>query len=156
MGQEVRGAGGQRRSAPGLSVQDGTSSTVFEAWVPPRLRFGGTDSSIHIYVYPGGILRILALAVMATLVAGTAMAQDADRSVADGGIKVAGWKGRVDRRPLSQGKTIADSRLAAEGSNLRLSVGPKQRPVPAIGEMRNFLARSAPLPRLKCEYIYMP
>lgn len=69
-------------------------------------------------------MRILALAVMATLVAGTAMAQDADRTVADGGIKVAGWKGRVDRRPLSQGKTIADSRLAMEGSNLRLSVGP--------------------------------
>jgi len=69
-------------------------------------------------------LRILALAVMATLVTGTAVAQDADRTVADGGIKVAGWKGRVDRRPMSQGKTIADSRLAMEGSNLRLSVGP--------------------------------
>ena len=69
-------------------------------------------------------MRILALAVMATLVTGTAVAQDADRTVADGGIKVAGWKGRVDRRPMSQGKTIADSRLAMEGSNLRLSVGP--------------------------------
>lgn len=69
-------------------------------------------------------MRILALAVMATLVAGTAMAQDADRTVADGGIKVAGWKGRVDRRPMSQGKTIADSRMVAEGANLRLSVGP--------------------------------
>ncbi|MFM8910222.1 MAG: hypothetical protein ACKOH8_06575, partial [Gemmatimonadota bacterium] len=40
-------------------------------------------------------------------------AQDADRSVKDGGIKVAGWKGRVDRRPLQQGKTINDSRFVA-------------------------------------------
>jgi len=69
-------------------------------------------------------LRILALAVMATLVAGSAAAQDADRTVADGGIKISGWKGRVDRRPASQGKTIADSRLVSEGGNLRLSVGP--------------------------------
>ena len=51
-------------------------------------------------------------------------AQDADRTVADGGIKVEGWKGRVDRRPASQGKTIKDSKLTAEGGNLRFSVGP--------------------------------
>jgi hypothetical protein len=51
-------------------------------------------------------------------------AQDADRTVAGGGIKVAGWKGRVDRRPTSQGKTINDSKFFAEGNALRLSVGP--------------------------------
>lgn len=51
-------------------------------------------------------------------------AQDADRTVADGGIKVDGWKGRVDRRPASQGKTINDSKLVSEGRTLRLSVGP--------------------------------
>lgn len=51
-------------------------------------------------------------------------AQDADRSVKDGGITVAGWKGRVDRRPLQQGKTINDSRFAAEGRGFRVSVGP--------------------------------
>jgi len=69
-------------------------------------------------------MRIIALAVMATLVAGSAAAQDDDRSVAGGGIKISGWKGRVDRRPASQGKTVNDSRLVAEGNNLRLSVGP--------------------------------
>ena len=51
-------------------------------------------------------------------------AQDADRSVKDGGIKVAGWKGRVDRRPAAAGKTVNDSKLVMEGSNLRLSAGP--------------------------------
>lgn len=69
-------------------------------------------------------MRIFSLALLGTLVAGTAAAQDADRSVADGGIKISGWQGRVDRRPMSQGKTINDSRLVAEGANLRLSVGP--------------------------------
>ncbi len=64
--------------------------------------------------------------VLAALVAvtSTVSAQDADRSVADGGVKVAGWKGRVDRRPLSQGKTVNDSRLVMENGAFRLSVGP--------------------------------
>jgi hypothetical protein len=61
---------------------------------------------------------------MASLATGTAVAQDADRSVKDGGIKVSGWQGRVDRRPAGQGKTINDSKFASEGSALRLSIGP--------------------------------
>lgn len=69
-------------------------------------------------------MRILTLAVLGTLVAGGAAAQDADRTVADGGIKISGWQGRVDRRPTQQGRTINDSKLVAEGNNLRLSVGP--------------------------------
>ncbi len=69
-------------------------------------------------------MRFLILAVATSLLAGDLSAQDADRSVKDGGIKVSGWKGRVDRRPASQGKTLADSRLTAEGNSLRLSVGP--------------------------------
>lgn len=49
--------------------------------------------------------------------------QDADRSV-KGGISVAGWKGRVDRRPASQGKTVNDSKFTAVPGGFRLSVGP--------------------------------
>lgn len=69
-------------------------------------------------------MRFVPLMLAASLFATTAAAQDADRSVADGGIHVAGWKGRVDRRPLSQGKTIADSRFTATEGGFRLSVGP--------------------------------
>lgn len=68
--------------------------------------------------------RLITLAAAVTLVTAAAGAQDADRSVKDGGIKVAGWKGRVDRRPASQGKTVNDSKLVMEGGALRLSVGP--------------------------------
>lgn len=64
---------------------------------------------------------VLALAVV--VASTTAQAQDADRSV-KGGVQVAGWKARVDRRPMSQGKTVNDSKMVAEGQALRLSVGP--------------------------------
>ena len=60
----------------------------------------------------------------AALIVSPLSAQDADRSVKDGGVKVAGWKARIDRRAMTQGKTVNDSKLAQEGSNLRLSVGP--------------------------------
>jgi hypothetical protein len=69
-------------------------------------------------------VRILGLVAALSLVASAAAAQDADRSVKDGGIKVSGWKGKVDRRPASQGKTIADSKFVEEGGALRLSIGP--------------------------------
>jgi hypothetical protein len=69
-------------------------------------------------------MRTLALLTASILLAAPVIAQDADRSVKDGGIKVEGWKGRVDRRPASQGMTVANSRLTMEGQALRLSVGP--------------------------------
>lgn len=63
--------------------------------------------------------------LIAALVAtSSAAAQDADRSVKDGGIKVAEWKGRVDRRPASQGKTVNDSKFVAAPGGFRISVGP--------------------------------
>lgn len=65
------------------------------------------------------------LALAATLVVALPVAaQDADRTVAGGGISVDGWRGRVDRRPASQGRTVADSKFGMENGALRLSVGP--------------------------------
>lgn len=68
-------------------------------------------------------MRTCALLLAASVVATALSAQDADRSV-KGGISAAGWKGRVDRRPASSGKTINDSKFASEAGALRLSVGP--------------------------------
>jgi len=68
-------------------------------------------------------MRACALMLAASLVAPTLSAQDADRSV-KGGITVSGWKGRVDRRPASSGKTISDSKFASESGAFRMSVGP--------------------------------
>lgn len=69
-------------------------------------------------------MRLVTLVLAASFVSTAAMAQDADRSVKDGGIKVDGWMGRVDRRPASQGKTVNDSKLVAAPGGLRISVGP--------------------------------
>ena len=69
-------------------------------------------------------MRLAALVLASSMVVTIAQAQDADRSVADGGIKVDGWHGRIDRRPMGQGKTIDDSRFTAVSGGFRLSVGP--------------------------------
>jgi opacity protein-like surface antigen len=62
----------------------------------------------------------LTLLVVPTVVA----AQDADRTVAGGGITAAGWQGRVDARAASQGKTVNDSKFALSGGKLQLAIGP--------------------------------
>ena len=66
----------------------------------------------------------LFIAASLSLAASTLSAQDADRSVKDGGVKVSGWKARIDRRAMTQGKTVNDSKFASDGSGFRASVGP--------------------------------
>lgn len=59
-----------------------------------------------------------------TTVAATAAGTgDADRSVA-GGIQVDGWKGKVDARAAQGGKTVNDSRVAMNGGNIDMKIGP--------------------------------
>lgn len=66
----------------------------------------------------------LFIAASLSLAATTLSAQDADRSVKDGGVKVSGWKARIDRRAVTQGKTVNDSKFATDGAGFRASVGP--------------------------------
>jgi hypothetical protein len=68
-------------------------------------------------------VRTLALIIAASVTGTAVMAQDADRTV-KGGVTAPGWTGRVDRKPAAAGKTIGDSKFVAEGSDLRLSIGP--------------------------------
>jgi len=70
------------------------------------------------------IATLVIAASLTTLAAGSLSAQDADRSVKDGGVKVSDWKGRIDRRAITQKKTINDSKMVADGKGYRLSVGP--------------------------------
>lgn len=64
-----------------------------------------------------------AIALMVALPA-VGIAQDADRSVAGGGISVPGWKGRIDARAASQGKTVNDSRFSMSAGKIDLKIGP--------------------------------
>ena len=69
-------------------------------------------------------MRYVVLTLATAALATPALAQDADRSVADGGISVSGWEGRIDRRAAGQGKTINDSKFSATTGGFRMSVGP--------------------------------
>lgn len=70
------------------------------------------------------LLATLSLLAAPSLLATPVLAQDADRSVEDGGVHVDGWQVRIDRRALSRGSTGMDSRMAMEDGAFRLSVGP--------------------------------
>jgi hypothetical protein len=67
-----------------------------------------------------------AVAVAGLLVAsaGVAGAQDESRVVAQGGIKVAGWMGTVDRAEAGRGQKLENAKLEKIGSDLRVTTGP--------------------------------
>lgn len=69
-------------------------------------------------------MRKIAAALVFLAVPAVLSAQDADRSVAGGGITAPGWKGKIDARAASQGKTINDSKFAMNGGKLQLTIGP--------------------------------
>jgi hypothetical protein len=56
--------------------------------------------------------------------ASAAEAQDAARAVEDGGIKVAGWMGRIDPGEARAGQVLENSRLAQDGDVLHVTTGP--------------------------------
>ena len=49
---------------------------------------------------------------------------DGSRAVTDGGIKVAGWMGKVDASEEKAGMTINDAKLTQEGAALHVTTGP--------------------------------
>jgi len=49
---------------------------------------------------------------------------DGSRAVADGGIKIAGWEGKIDPNEEKAGMTIKDAMLAKEGDSLHVVTGP--------------------------------
>jgi hypothetical protein len=54
----------------------------------------------------------------------TALAQDASRAVAGGGISVAGWAGKIDASEAGKGGKLEDSKLAKMGNDLHVTTGP--------------------------------
>lgn len=69
-------------------------------------------------------MRIVPVIVLTLALPVVGIAQDADRSVAGGGISAAGWKGRIDAKAASQGKTVNDSKFAMSGGKFDLKIGP--------------------------------
>ena len=66
------------------------------------------------------VLAALALSASSSV----ANAQETERSVADGGISVPGWKGEVDARAASRGQSVNDAKLTKQGEDLHVTTGP--------------------------------
>src|SRR4029453_2856777 len=65
-------------------------------------------------------------AVVASLLAvsSVAAAQDASRVVQSGGIKVAGWQGKIDPSEAKGGGKLENAKLEKVGNDLRVTTGP--------------------------------
>lgn len=63
-------------------------------------------------------------AVMLVTATGQARAQDASRSVAGGGISVAGWTGRVDPGEAARGGTVQQAKFETMGGGFHVTTGP--------------------------------
>jgi hypothetical protein len=53
-----------------------------------------------------------------------ALAQDASRAVAGGGISAAGWAGKIDASEAGKGAKLEDAKLAKMGDGLHVTTGP--------------------------------
>jgi hypothetical protein len=61
------------------------------------------------------------------LTAGTLGAQvskDPDKTVADGGVKVTGWTGRIDPQAAKAGRNISEAKFIAMGPGFHVTAGP--------------------------------
>ena len=55
---------------------------------------------------------------------GAAAQQEVSKAVKDGGIKAAGWQGKMDDSKENVGLTVNDARLVADGKDLHVTTGP--------------------------------
>lgn len=58
------------------------------------------------------------------LIATTGAAQDAAKAVANGGISVKGWTGKIDANEARSGQTLSNARLAKHGKGVHVTTGP--------------------------------
>ncbi len=66
----------------------------------------------------------LMAAPMVASAQGAPAADEQSRSIKDGGVKVAGWKGMIDASEAKKGLTIENAKIASEGKDLRVTTGP--------------------------------
>lgn len=66
----------------------------------------------------------LAVAAVMLVPVTRAHAQDASKSVANGGIMADGWQGKVDPQEEKAGKTVKDAMFMKEGAGFHVTTGP--------------------------------
>ena len=71
----------------------------------------------------GSLAAVTAFLILPGLLAAQP-AMEASRTVAGGGISVTGWAGVIDAREAAAGRTLSNSKLAAQGTVLMVTTGP--------------------------------
>jgi len=66
----------------------------------------------------------LAIAAIALIPQVSTAQNEASRSVAGGGISIPGWAGKIDPKEEAAGQVLANSKLAKEGNDMRVTTGP--------------------------------
>jgi len=69
-------------------------------------------------------LAALAMLSITTVSAGAQANSDPDKLVANGGVHVPGWTGRLDPRPAAQGRKITEALFTSMGSGIHATAGP--------------------------------
>jgi hypothetical protein len=67
----------------------------------------------------------LSVAALTLAIASTLGAQDGAIAVKDGGIKVAGWTGKIDANEEAQGQKLENSKLVKSGDGIHVTTGPQ-------------------------------
>ena len=65
-----------------------------------------------------------AMLTLGTASLGAQANSDADKIVADGGVKVAGWSGRIDPRPAKQGRKLSETLFVGMAGGIHVTAGP--------------------------------
>src|SRR5687768_18200551 len=76
---------------------------------------------------PEGCMKVLTAAVAGLCFAAGALGaqtKDPDKTVADGGVKMAGWTGRIDPQAAKAGKTISETKFVGMGPGFHVTSGP--------------------------------
>jgi len=67
---------------------------------------------------------LFVLAIALTTTSLSAQKSDPDKLVSDGGVKVAGWTGRIDPRAAAQGRKITDTKFVSMAKGIHATAGP--------------------------------
>jgi hypothetical protein len=67
---------------------------------------------------------LLPVAALLSVACSSKAQNESSRQVAGGGISVTGWSGQIDPNEAKRGQTLANAKLASEGSSLRVTTGP--------------------------------
>ena len=113
-----------RRQGSLRASREWTLSLTYKFLIMPIVRPVSSMKGHYMDLHPCIKLAVaFVLLLISSLPAAHAQA-DTNRLVADGGISVPGWTGKIDSNAERAGQTIKDAKLVSEGAALHVTTGP--------------------------------